>query len=75
MIIDCDTCIVRGPACSDCVVTFVLGPPGWIQGGFEGAELTALAVLAGSGLVPPLRLVTSLSAAAAPLGTAARVAG
>lgn len=29
MLIDCDTCTVRGPGCSDCVVTVLLGaPPG-----------------------------------------------
>lgn len=58
MIIDCDSCAVRGPACSDCVVTFVLGPPDWLVGdGLAGEEAAALAVLADSGLVPPLRLV------------------
>ena len=25
--IDCDTCVVRGLACGDCVVTVLLGPP------------------------------------------------
>jgi len=55
MIIDCGTCVAAGPACSDCVVSVILGPP-------EATELAddhavALAVLAGSGLVPPLRLV------------------
>ncbi|SDY41507.1 hypothetical protein SAMN05661080_03414 [Modestobacter sp. DSM 44400] len=30
MLIDCDTCTVRGPGCDDCVVTVLLGaPPGW----------------------------------------------
>ena len=30
MLIDCDTCAVRGPGCGDCVVTVLLGaPPGW----------------------------------------------
>jgi len=58
VIIDCDTCVVRGPACSDCVVTFLLGPPDWLAGdGLRGEEAAALAVLADSGLVPPLRLV------------------
>lgn len=27
MIIDCDECAVRGPACADCVVTVLLGGP------------------------------------------------
>ena len=30
MLIDCDTCTVRGEGCADCVVTVLLGaPPGW----------------------------------------------
>ena len=30
MLIDCDTCTVRGSGCADCVVTVLLGaPPGW----------------------------------------------
>ncbi len=53
MIIDCDGCQMRDLACEDCVVTFLLGPPG----GLGSAEQTALAVLAEGGLVPPLRMV------------------
>lgn len=59
MIIDCDSCTMRTIACDDCVVSFLTDP------GREQApaardlgedERTALAVLADSGLVPPLRL-------------------
>jgi hypothetical protein len=70
MIIDCDACAVRGPACGDCVVSVLLGGPpvhGDVQPPasgdapvpveLDGAERAALAVLAGCGLVPPLRLV------------------
>ncbi len=67
MLIDCDTCAVRGPACGDCVVTVLLGaPPAVDRRGaaqepdgldLDPAEQAAIAVLAGSGLVPPLRLV------------------
>jgi hypothetical protein len=57
--IDCDTCLVRGPACGDCVVTVLLGPPP--EMGFDDEERRALDVLAGSGLVPPLRMVTPVS--------------
>jgi hypothetical protein len=53
--IDCDTCAVRGLACGDCVVTVLLGPPP--EMGFDDDERRALDVLAGSGLVPPLRMV------------------
>lgn len=54
--IDCDTCLVRGLACHDCVVTALLGPPDELS--FDNDEQRALTVLADSGLVPPLRLVT-----------------
>jgi len=74
MIVDCDGCAVRGPACSDCVVSVLLGMPSVRQdrapgpdrapggsaagaGDLDEAERAALGVLAGSGLVPPLRLV------------------
>lgn len=56
MIIDCDTCRVRGPACGDCVVTVMLGPRG-ARPDLDVAEQRAIGVLAASGLVPPLRLV------------------
>ena len=54
--VDCDTCIARGPACGDCVVTVLLGAP---SSGLDldSDERAALAALADSGLVPPLRLV------------------
>ena len=54
MIIDCDSCEVRGLACDACVVSALLGgPPGEIDDG----EVAALEALAESGMVPPLRLV------------------
>lgn len=53
--IDCATCLARPAACGDCIVSVLLGPPGAIG----GEEQAAFAVLAGSGLVPPLRLVTA----------------
>ena len=57
MIIDCDSCEVRGLACGDCVVSALLGgPPGELDDG----EYAAIEALAGSGLVPPLRLVLPL---------------
>jgi hypothetical protein len=57
--IDCDTCLVRGLACHDCVVTVLLGPPPELMLGDDECE--ALDVLAAGGLVPPLRLVTPVS--------------
>ena len=56
MLIDCDGCAVRDLACGDCVVTVLLGGPPGVRDVDEG-EQRALDVLAGSGLVPPLRLV------------------
>jgi len=54
VIIDCDSCEVRGLACGDCVVSALLGgPPSELDDG----ERAAIEALAGSGLVPPLRLV------------------
>lgn len=54
--VDCDTCVARGPACGDCVITVLLGAPA--QGvDLDGHEQAALSALADQGLVPPLRLV------------------
>lgn len=70
MIVDCGDCAVRGDACADCVVTVLLGAPGWLVGGearvgsklpriaLDQEELGAMDVLAEGGLVPRLRLVT-----------------
>lgn len=56
MLIDCDSCEVRGAACGDCVVTVLLGaPPEGVH--LDAAERSALDVLSAAGLVPPLRLV------------------
>lgn len=55
--VNCDSCVARGASCQDCVITVLLGAP---EGGavdFEPAERSAIAALAESGLVPPLRLV------------------
>jgi len=57
--IDCDSCLVRGLACHDCVVTVLLGPPPELS--FDAEEQEAFEVLASSGLVPPLRLVTAVA--------------
>jgi hypothetical protein len=60
--IDCDSCMVRGLACHDCVVTVLLGPPPELADLIiDDDELRALDVLADSGLVPPLRLVTPVA--------------
>lgn len=55
LVVDCDSCVVRGLACHDCVVTVLLGPPPELA--FDEEEQRALEVLADSGLVPRLRMV------------------
>lgn len=60
MIIDCDSCGVRGAACGDCVIGVLLGAPD--ESGppvvrLDVSERRALDVLADQGLVPRLRLV------------------
>ena len=62
MLIDCDTCSVRGDACRDCVVTVILNnpsirndPPQTVE--LDEEEQLAVAHLAEAGLLPPLRLV------------------
>ena len=73
MIIDCDGCRVRDLACGDCVVTVLLdmSDGAAVQDSvrpveLDEAETHAIAVLAGSGLVPPLRLVRDAGAPANP---------
>lgn len=74
MLVDCDTCAVRGPACDDCVVTVLLGMPAPERPvDLDPAEQAAIGVLAESGLVPPLRLLPQADGrSAAPAGEAAR---
>jgi hypothetical protein len=56
MIVDCDRCEVRGDACTDCVITVLLGaPPGGIT--LDATERRAIDALADAGMVPQLRLV------------------
>jgi hypothetical protein len=53
VLLDCASCAVRGTGCSDCVVALLLGPPEPLA--VDDGQVRALAVLAGCGLVPPLR--------------------
>jgi hypothetical protein len=53
VVIDCDDCAVRGPACRDCVVSVLLGIPETLM----DDERAALEVLAEAGLAQRLRLV------------------
>jgi hypothetical protein len=69
VLIDCDACAMRGPGCQDCVVTVVLAISAEKTSSAERSgslridddEKAALDALAGSGLVPPLRLVHAVS--------------
>ncbi len=56
MLIDCETCIVRGDACRDCVVTVILNISARPVE-LDATEHSAVDTLAAGGLVPPLRLV------------------
>lgn len=56
MVIDCDTCTVRGDGCEDCVVTFLTIPVRGARLDLDEAEQAAIDVLADCGLVPPLRM-------------------
>jgi hypothetical protein len=56
MLIDCENCAVRGPACAGCVVSVMLGvAPEGVE--LDEAERQALRALADAGVLPHLRLV------------------
>lgn len=54
MLIECDRCVMRDVACSDCVVTVLLATPE-PGGGLSEPEWRALKVLADARMIPPLR--------------------
>jgi hypothetical protein len=58
MLIECDRCVMRDIACSDCVVTVLLSAPE--PHGLGEAERRALKVLADARMIPPLRLRVDL---------------
>jgi hypothetical protein len=59
MLIECDRCVMRDIACSDCVVTVLLSMPG-PDSELAEAEQRALKVLADARMIPPLRLRAAL---------------
>jgi hypothetical protein len=59
MLIDCTTCVARGSACPDCVVTVLLQRPP-VPVDLDADEQWAIEQLSEAGLVPPLRLVPKL---------------
>ena len=60
MLIDCESCSVRGNACRDCVVTVILNNSARAIE-FDEAEQLAVGTLAAVGLVPPLRLMSDIA--------------
>ena len=59
MLIDCDSCAIRGLGCGDCVVSMFLLTTRQRGSSVEldEDEFNAVAMLAAGGLVSPLRLV------------------
>jgi hypothetical protein len=55
VIIDCDTCVIRGVGCQDCVISVLLDAPPTVE--FDEPELRAIDTLADAGLIPRLRLI------------------
>jgi len=53
VVIDCDSCVLQGVGCGDCVVSVLLDAPENLL----GDERAALEVLADAGLAPRLRLI------------------
>jgi hypothetical protein len=79
MIVDCDSCEVRGAACGECVIGVLLGvpevpkagqdtPSGAPQVQLAAAERRALDVLADQGLIPRLRVVPTRGPAVTDIG-------
>ncbi|NCV34726.1 MAG: hypothetical protein EBX09_05210 [Actinobacteria bacterium] len=56
MIIDCDSCTMRDIACSDCVVSILIGPP---NANLGSEEARVIDLLASRGMIPPLRYENS----------------
>lgn len=65
VVIDCDSCVMRGPACRDCVVSVLIGVPDELL----ADERAALDVLAEAGLAPRLRLVPVRRSLSGPVST------
>lgn len=53
--IDCDSCVIRGVACQDCVVSVLLGASPTVE--LDLFEKRAIDVLTAAGIVPRLRVV------------------
>lgn len=61
LIVDCERCTARPRACSECVISALLGVPGAdAPPTLSSEEQQALGVFADAGLLPPLRLVEAV---------------
>jgi len=58
MLIDCDSCTMRDIACSDCVVSVLIGDPKPAPR-LDADEVLVIDLLASRGMVPPLRFLES----------------
>jgi hypothetical protein len=72
MLIDCDTCTVRGAACAGCVVTALVDTPDEIVN-LGAAELHAIEVLARAGLTATVLAGSPPEARAAPSAVPVRL--
>ncbi|MDP1711529.1 MAG: hypothetical protein Q8K86_03610 [Candidatus Nanopelagicaceae bacterium] len=57
MLINCDTCIMRDIACSDCVVSTLLTTPGVDLPEVSQATAEAIELLSSRGIVRPMRFL------------------
>lgn len=57
MLINCDTCIMRDIACSDCVVSTLLATPGVDLPEVSQATAEAIELLASRGILRPMRFL------------------
>ncbi|MPY78715.1 MAG: hypothetical protein GEV04_09485 [Actinophytocola sp.] len=63
LLIDCDRCVAPPSACSDCVVSVLLGAPPKVE--WDETERRAIDALADGGMLPRLRLVQGRQSGAA----------
>lgn len=55
MIINCETCIMRDIACSDCMVTSLLASPGTVVPEVSQGTIEAIELLSSRGIIRPMR--------------------
>lgn len=60
MLINCDTCIMRDIACSDCVVSTLLASPGADFPEVSQGTAEAIELLSSRGIVRPMRFLRAV---------------